>query len=106
MDEANVKKADANPQPGQPRISKARLDELERQLNRLLRYVKDVEKSVAKIDTKDYAAVEDISGMIGQYIHGNEPSHHLAYLYDYAGEPVRNRGVAFRHRRGRLQLSH
>ncbi|MBB5058267.1 putative alpha-1,2-mannosidase [Granulicella aggregans] len=43
----------------------------------------------AKIDTKDYAAVEDISGMIGQYIHGNEPSHHLAYLYDYAGEPLR-----------------
>ncbi|WP_263374464.1 GH92 family glycosyl hydrolase [Granulicella aggregans] len=43
----------------------------------------------AKIDMKDYAAVEDISGMIGQYIHGNEPSHHLAYLYDYAGEPMR-----------------
>lgn len=43
----------------------------------------------AKIDTRDYASVEDISGMIGQYIHGNEPSHHLAYLYDYAGEPVR-----------------
>jgi predicted alpha-1,2-mannosidase len=33
--------------------------------------------------------VEDISGMIGQYIHGNEPSHHLAYLYVYAGEPWR-----------------
>jgi predicted alpha-1,2-mannosidase len=33
--------------------------------------------------------VEDISSMIGQYIHGNEPSHHLAYLYDYAGEPLR-----------------
>lgn len=29
----------------------------------------------------------DISGMIGQYAHGNEPSHHVAYLYDYAGEP-------------------
>ena len=43
----------------------------------------------AKIDTHDYAAVEDISGMIGQYIHGNEPSHHLAYLYDYAGSPIR-----------------
>ena len=43
----------------------------------------------AKIDTRDYADVEDISGMIGQYIHGNEPSHHLAYLYDYAGAPVR-----------------
>lgn len=29
----------------------------------------------------------DISGLIGQYAHGNEPSHHMAYLYDYAGKP-------------------
>ncbi|MCC6452419.1 MAG: GH92 family glycosyl hydrolase, partial [Acidobacteria bacterium] len=29
----------------------------------------------------------DITGLIGQYAHGNEPSHHIAYLYDYAGEP-------------------
>jgi len=43
----------------------------------------------AKVDPKDYANVEDISGMIGQYIHGNEPSHHLAYLYNYAGQPWR-----------------
>jgi predicted alpha-1,2-mannosidase len=28
----------------------------------------------------------DITGLIGQYAHGNEPSHHIAYLYDYAGE--------------------
>ena len=27
------------------------------------------------------------SGFIGQYAHGNEPSHHIGYLYDYAGEP-------------------
>jgi predicted alpha-1,2-mannosidase len=43
----------------------------------------------AKVDPKQYAEVEDIAGMIGQYIHGNEPSHHLAYLYDYAGQPWR-----------------
>jgi predicted alpha-1,2-mannosidase len=42
-----------------------------------------------KVDPKQYADVEDIAGMIGQYIHGNEPSHHLAYLYVYAGEPWR-----------------
>ncbi len=42
-----------------------------------------------KVDPKEYADVEDISGMIGQYIHGNEPSHHLAYLYSYAGQPWR-----------------
>lgn len=29
----------------------------------------------------------DITGMIGQYAHGNEPSHHIAYLYNHAGEP-------------------
>jgi predicted alpha-1,2-mannosidase len=28
----------------------------------------------------------DITGLIGQYAHGNEPSHHIAYLYNYAGE--------------------
>ncbi len=41
------------------------------------------------VDPAKYADVEDISGMIGQYIHGNEPSHHLPYLYMYAGEPWR-----------------
>ncbi len=29
----------------------------------------------------------DITGLIGQYAHGNEPSHHIAYLYDYIGKP-------------------
>lgn len=29
----------------------------------------------------------DITGLIGQYAHGNEPSHHVAYLYNYAGAP-------------------
>ena len=29
----------------------------------------------------------DITGLIGQYAHGNEPSHHIAYLYNYAGRP-------------------
>lgn len=27
------------------------------------------------------------TGMIGQYVHGNEPSHHVAYLYNYANQP-------------------
>ena len=29
----------------------------------------------------------DITGLIGQYAHGNEPSHHVAYLYSFAGKP-------------------
>ncbi|MBX3565179.1 MAG: GH92 family glycosyl hydrolase [Sphingomonas sp.] len=37
----------------------------------------------------DYSHAEDIAGLIGQYIHGNEPSHHVAYLYNYAGAPWR-----------------
>lgn len=32
-------------------------------------------------------ASADITGMIGQYAHGNEPSHHIAYIYPYVGEP-------------------
>ena len=36
-----------------------------------------------------YKQVEDISGLIGQYAHGNEPSQHIAYLYSYAGQPWR-----------------
>jgi len=31
-------------------------------------------------------APPDIAGMVGQYAHGNEPGHHVAYLYAYAGE--------------------
>ncbi|WP_266168428.1 GH92 family glycosyl hydrolase [Dyella subtropica] len=41
----------------------------------------------AKVDPTRFAHVEDITGLIGWYAHGNEPSHHLAYLYDYAGAP-------------------
>jgi len=29
----------------------------------------------------------DITGLIGQYAHGNEPSHHMAYLFNYVGKP-------------------
>lgn len=34
-------------------------------------------------------ASPDISGLIGQYAHGNEPSHHIAYLFSMAGDPER-----------------
>jgi hypothetical protein len=32
----------------------------------------------------------DITGLLGQYAHGNEPSHHMAWLYHYAGRPDRS----------------
>lgn len=35
----------------------------------------------------------DITGLIGQYAHGNEPSHHIAYLYNYAEQPWRTQDI-------------
>ena len=55
------------------------------------------EQFIAKLDSL-YAAeagvdetgfVLDVTGLIGQYAHGNEPSHHIAYLYGMAGRPDR-----------------
>lgn len=43
----------------------------------------------AKVDPSVFAHMEDITGLIGWYAHGNEPSHHVAYLYAYAGQPWR-----------------
>ncbi len=37
--------------------------------------------------------VRDVTGLIGQYAHGNEPSHHMAYLYDYAGAPWKTQAL-------------
>ncbi len=38
-------------------------------------------------DTSLTGFVSDVSGLIGQYAHGNEPSHHVAYLYNFASRP-------------------
>jgi predicted alpha-1,2-mannosidase len=42
-------------------------------------------------DTKEtipnLALIPDVTGVIGMYSHGNEPDHHVAYLYNYAGQP-------------------
>jgi len=53
------------------------------------------EKFAEKLDTLFTTSSEilgetasaDITGLIGQYAHGNEPSHHIAYMYTYAGQP-------------------
>ncbi len=38
----------------------------------------------------------DLTGLIGQYAHGNEPSHHIAYLYNFVGKPEKtNKKVKF-----------
>jgi predicted alpha-1,2-mannosidase len=53
------------------------------------------EKFVARLDemfdTKEtipnLTLIPDVTGVIGMYAHGNEPVHHVAYLYNYAGQP-------------------
>ncbi len=44
----------------------------------------DLFNTESKTTGRDQA---DITGLIGQYAHGNEPSHHMAYLYNYVGKP-------------------
>lgn len=58
------------------------------------------EKMIEKLDDLFTASSDlgegaspDISGMIGQYVHGNEPSHHIIYIYSMLGEPAK---AAFR----------
>lgn len=43
--------------------------------------------------TGDPNAAADVTGMIGQYAHGNEPSHHIPYLYNYAGAPHKTQAL-------------
>ena len=43
--------------------------------------------SLFRADDRSGRRSPDISGLIGQYVHGNEPSHHIIYLYTLAGRP-------------------
>ena len=52
-------------------------DQLENQLDQLF---------TAKAETSGRNQA-DITGLIGQYAHGNEPSHHMAYLYNFVNKP-------------------
>ncbi|QIU93308.1 GH92 family glycosyl hydrolase [Bacteroides faecium] len=40
-------------------------------------------------DSQEMGEVLDVTGLIGQYAHGNEPSHHVIYLYNYVNRPWR-----------------
>ncbi|MFK8010024.1 MAG: GH92 family glycosyl hydrolase [Saprospiraceae bacterium] len=59
------------------------------------------EKFILKLDSlftidseiKGDNASSDISGLIGQYAHGNEPSHHIAYFYNFAGKPHKTQEI-------------
>lgn len=63
-------------------------------VNGLISMMGGKEKFEAKLDSlftvsSSTSGLElpDVSGLIGQYAHGNEPSHHMAYLYHYCGAP-------------------
>ena len=47
------------------------------------------EKEMGEFVSTVFADTEDITreGIIGGYVHGNEPAHHVAYLYNWAGQP-------------------
>ncbi len=49
-----------------------------------------------KDEVKGENASPDISGLIGQYAHGNEPSHHIAYLFSMAGAPEKTQSMVRR----------
>jgi len=60
----------------------------------LMRLLGGEKKFIAKLDAlftqqgeMGKEASADITGLIGQYAHGNEPGHHITYLYMFAGQP-------------------
>ena len=56
------------------------------------KFVNALDKMFGAVDSRkegEYRKTRDVTGMIGQYAHGNEPSHHVAYLYALAGRPDR-----------------
>lgn len=52
--------------------------------------------SIFDTDAKVIGELSDITGLIGQYAHGNEPSHHVAYLYNYTGSPWKTQAMTRR----------
>jgi predicted alpha-1,2-mannosidase len=52
--------------------------------------------SIFTVDSNIHGEQSDITGMLGQYAHGNEPSHHIAYLYDYVGQPWKTQAMTRR----------
>ena len=52
--------------------------------------------SLFTVDSRVEGEISDITGLIGQYAHGNEPSHHMAYLYDYVGQPWKTQAMTRR----------
>lgn len=60
------------------------------------RFVAKLDALFAAPSTLPADAPPDITGLVGQYAHGNEPSHHIAYLYVYAGQPWKTQAMVRR----------
>ncbi len=56
------------------------------------RFVKRLD-SLFSISSEVHSTVSDITGLIGQYAHGNEPGHHTTYLFNYAGAPWKTQNL-------------
>jgi len=56
-------------------------------------FVKQLDQVFQEHEQRKDAGVEDILGRIGEYWHGNEPSHHIAYLYAAAGQPWKTQAL-------------
>lgn len=52
--------------------------------------------SLFMVNPKVDGQMVDITGLIGQYAHGNEPSHHMAFLYNYVGQPWKTQAMTRR----------
>lgn len=52
--------------------------------------------SIFTVSSEIVGEQSDITGMLGQYAHGNEPSHHIAYLYNYVGQPYKTQELTRR----------
>ncbi len=52
--------------------------------------------SLFAMSSKVEGNLSDVTGFIGQYVHGNEPSHHVAYLYTWMGAPWKTQALIHR----------
>ncbi len=50
-------------------------------------FIAELDRLFSEESAEQQIDVSDVTGLMGQYAHGNEPSHHMAYLYSYVGQP-------------------
>ena len=53
------------------------------------KYTQKLDQLFSMSSDQEEGASMDITGLIGQYAHGNEPSHHTTYMYAYSGQPYK-----------------